>query len=108
MKPIKNIYHEVYSFNNLINAYEHAKKNRRFRQEVLEFTNNLEENIIELQNHLIHKSYEIGKYREFYIHDPKKRLIMALPFKDRVLQWSIYLLLNPIFTKSYIFDSYAA
>lgn len=88
-------------------AYEQAKKNKRFRNEVLIFTNNLEENIIEIQNELIWKTYQVGKYREFFVYEPKKRLVMALPFKDRVVQWAIYRQLNPLLEKRYINTSYA-
>lgn len=106
VKPYKNLYKEIYDFERLLNAYKQARKSKRYRKEVLAFSANLEENLINLQNHLIYKTYEVGRYREFYVYDPKKRLIMALPFMDRVLQWSVYDLLNPIFSKGYITDSH--
>lgn len=107
MKTIKNIYPKIYDFENLYQAWEKARKGKRFRDEVLTFTNNLEANLIDIQNHLIYGTYEVGKYRQFYVYEPKKRLIMALPFRDRVVQWAIYKQLFPIFDKQFIFDSYA-
>lgn len=104
---IKNVYDEICSFENLYKAYLNARKNKRFRDEVLEFTNNLEEYLIDIQKDLMNHTYEVGEYREFYIYEPKKRLIMALPFKDRVIQWAIYQVINPIISKGYITDSYA-
>lgn len=104
---IKNVYSIIYSFENLYKAYTNARKNKRFREEVLDFTNNLEEYLIDIQKELQERTYQVGEYREFYIHEPKKRLIMALPFKDRVIQWAIYQVINPIFAKGYITDSYA-
>ena len=74
---------------------------------MLTFSSNLESNLIDIQNHLIYGSYEMGRYRQFYVHEPKKRLIMALPFRDRVVQWAIYRQLFPLFDKQFIFDSYA-
>lgn len=106
MKPIKNLFKKVYDFDNLYTAYLNARKCKRYRAEVLKFTSNLEENLIDIQNQLIYQTYEVGQYRQFIISDPKKRLIMSLPFRDRVVQWAIYLVLNPIFTMSYIEDSY--
>jgi len=106
MKRVQNLYQQIYDFEMLYRAYCNAKHGKRYRDEVLRFTANLEENLITLQNELIHKTYEIGRYREFYVHDPKKRLIMALPFRDRVIQWATYYVLNPIFAKTYISDSY--
>jgi hypothetical protein len=34
-------------------------------------------------------------------------MIMALPFKDRVVQWALYRVINPIMTKGYISHTYA-
>jgi retron-type reverse transcriptase len=107
MKRIKNMYEKIYDFENLYQAYLEARKNKRYRDEVLKFTANLEENLIQIQNELIYKTYKVGRYREFFVYEPKKRLIMALPFKDRVVQWAIYRQLNPILDKRFIYDSYA-
>ncbi|MFV0424396.1 MAG: reverse transcriptase domain-containing protein [Bacilli bacterium] len=106
IKPYKNLYEKIYDFEMLLMAFDKAKLGRRYQNDVMQFNYNLEENLIDLQNHLIHKSYEVGKYHEFFVYDPKKRLIMSLPFKDRVLQWAIYMVLNPIFSKGYINDSH--
>lgn len=106
-KKLKNIYSKIYDFDNLYQAYLLARKNKRYRNDVLKFTDNLEENLIQLQNELIWHKYKIGKYREFYVYEPKKRLIMALPFRDRVIQWAIYQILNPAFEKMSIEDSFA-
>lgn len=106
-KKLKNIYSQIYDFDNLYQAYLNARKTKRYRNDVLKFTDNLEENLIQLQNELIWHKYKVGKYREFYVYEPKKRLIMALPFRDRVIQWAIYQILNPAFEKMFIDDSFA-
>lgn len=107
MKRIGDLYDKIYDFENLHDAYLEAIKGKRYRHDVLKFTANLEENLIQIQNELIHNQYEVGRYREFYVYEPKKRLVMALPFRDRVVQWAIYRQLNPIFDKTYIRHSYA-
>lgn len=107
MKKLKNLYQEICSFENLLEAYKQARKCKRYRSEVLEFTANLEENLITIQNELTWKTYEVGRYKEFFVYDPKKRLIMALPFRDRVVQWAIYRVLNPLLDRRYISHSYA-
>lgn len=106
MRKEKNIYPKIYDFDNLYSAYLNARKGKRFRDDVLQFTNNLEENLIDIQNELIWKTYQVGEYHRFVITDPKKRLIMALRFRDRVVQWAIYSQLYPIFDKQFIYDSY--
>lgn len=107
VKKLKGLFPQVYEFENLHQAYREARKNKRYRDEVLAFSSNLEENLIEIQNELIWKTYRVGRYREFYVWEPKQRLIMALPFKDRVVQWAVYRVLNPLFDRRYILDSYA-
>ena len=107
MKRIGNIYGTICSFENLYAAYLEARKCKRYRHEVLRFSANLEEELLAIQRELQSKTYEIGEYHKFIISEPKKRLIMALRFKDRVVQWAIYRQLNPIFDSQFIYDSYA-
>jgi len=107
MKRVTDLFAQIYSFDNLYAAYIAARKGKRYRGEVLRFTANLEENLIQLQNELIYETYQVGRYREFYVTEPKRRLVMALPFRDRVVQWAIYRVLNPIFEKTFIHHSYA-
>ena len=71
------------------------------------YSYNLESNLYELLNELRNETYKVGKYRKFYIKEPKIRLISALHFKDRIVQWSIYRILNPFYDKMFIHDSYA-
>ena len=106
METLRNIYPKIYDFENLHEAYMEARKNKRYRNDVLEFSAHLEENLIQLQNELIYKTCRVGRYREFYVLEPKKRLIMALQFRDRVVQWAIYRHLNPWFDRQFIYDSY--
>lgn len=107
MKTLKNVFEQVVAYDNLYRAYLNARLCKRYRYEVLNFSAHLEDNLVKLQSELIDRTYTLGKYREFYIYEPKKRLIMAQPFKDRVVQWAIYQVLNPVFVRGYITDSFA-
>ena len=107
MKPIKGLWEQIVSYENLLEAYKSAAKGKRFRPEVLIYTDDLEHNLSRLQSDLMNGTYKTGRYHEFYVYEPKKRLVMALPFYDRVAQWAIYRVLNPYLAKGYIKDSYA-
>ena len=48
-----------------------------------------------------------SKYHYFKVYEPKERQIMALPFYDRVVQHAINNVLEPIFDKRFISQSYA-
>ena len=102
-----NLFPQIFSFQNLFNAYLKARKNKRYKDEVLQFSANLEENLIQLQNELIYKTYVPGRYHEFYVYDPKTRLVMAAPFKDRVLHHAICNIIEPIYEGVFIHHSYA-
>lgn len=107
MKTHNNLYPSTYNFKNLYNAYLSAREGKRYRKDVLKFSANLEEELICLQNNLIWKSYTPSPYKEFYVNDPKKRLIMAPAFCDRVLHHAICNVVMPLFDQKFIFDSYA-
>lgn len=101
------LYPQIYDFKNLYRAYLKARQGKRYRNEILTFTANLEENLIILQNELVWKSYKPSRFREFYVYDPKKRLISAPAFRDRVVHHALCNVIEPIFDKKFIYDSYA-
>lgn len=84
-----------------------ARKGKRYNNDVLRFTQHLERNLITIQNELIWKEFEVGEYDEFYVYEPKKRLIKSLPFKDRVVQHSLNNVINPLLDNRFIYDTYA-
>lgn len=98
---------QLHSFENLLLAYRKASKGKRGHPNVAAFEYKLEDNLLRLQYELQTKTYQPGGYHSFYIHDPKKRLISAAPFRDRVVHHALCNLIEPIFEKSFIFDSYA-
>ncbi len=106
MEGLHNLKDRICSFENLIGAYRDAAKGKRYRNEVLEFTFNLGQNLHEIQKELLDMTYIVGPYREFYVRYPKPRLVMALSFRDRVVQWAIYRQINPYLDKRYINHSY--
>jgi retron-type reverse transcriptase len=107
MQTLDNVFSKIYDFEELYDAHLNARKGKRFRDDVLLFTDNLEENLIQLQNELIWGTYKVGHYRQFYVKEPKLRLVMALQYRDRVVQWAIYKQLNPFYDRTFIEDSYA-
>lgn len=107
MKTFNNLFPQVYSYENLYHAYKQAAANKRARETVLQFAEKLEDNLRELQIELINKTYQPGKYKEFYVYDPKTRLIKAAPFRDRIVHHALCNVIEPIFDKRFIDTSYA-
>lgn len=107
MKVLTDVFDEMTSFPWLEAAYRKARKRKRYRSEVLEFSNNLDANLLEIQTELRNGTFVFGPYRRHWVFVPKKRRVMALPFPSRVVQWAIYLVLNPFYDPMFIEDSYA-
>ncbi len=101
------MYTQLHSWENLLLAYHKASKGKRGHPNVAAFEYKLEDNLLQLQRELQEQTYQPGEYHSFYIHDPKKRLISAAPFRDRVVHHALCNLIEPIFERSFIFDSYA-
>lgn len=107
MKTYRHLYRQIYSFENLYLAYRKARKGKRGREGPADFERIQEEELLSLQEELRLFTYKPGAYRSFYIHDPKKRLISAAPFRDRVVHHALCNVIQPIWEERFIFDSYA-
>ena len=107
MTVIQNAWPVVCNFGWLIEADRNARKGKRYRAEVLNFTARLEDNLFTIQQGMMNGSYVLGPYRKLWVYVPKKRLVMALDYPDRIVQWSLYLYLNPLYDRLFIEDSYA-
>lgn len=107
MKRHGNLFDQIVSFENLLAAERAAYRGKRRRPDPAAFHYHLEENLLLLQQELQTGSYQPGEYRMFWIHDPKRRLISAAPYRDRVVHHALCRVVEPIFDRSFIFDSYA-
>ena len=88
-------------------AYKGARKGKRYRSEVTKYHANLEENILNLHNHLVWGSWQPNPPRCFTIMEPKMRMITAPPFEDRIVHHALVRKVSPIFEQRFIHRSYA-
>jgi retron-type reverse transcriptase len=107
MKRYGGLWDGLVSFDNLLAAAQKARKGKRFRRSVAQFEFNLESELWRLQEELLAKSYRPGAYRTFHVYEPKKRLISAAPYRDRIVHHALTNVLEPIFERSFVFDTYA-
>lgn len=107
MAILDDVYDRICQYEELYQSHLEARKGKRYRDDVLVFTDRLEENLIEIQNELIWQTYKVGRYRQFYVREPKLRLVMALQYRDRIVQWAVYRQLYPFYDRMFIEDSYA-
>lgn len=107
MKTAKHLYPQIIAFENLYQAFRKAARGKRAKNDVADFEYDLEANLLRLRQELGEKSYVPGGYYNFRIHDPKPRLISAAPFRDRVVHHALCRVIEPIFERRFICDSYA-
>jgi retron-type reverse transcriptase len=106
-KRFNNLYSSVSSFENIYLAFASASRGKKFSEEVALFCLKLEENLHSIYEDLMSQSFTPGKPRTFIVLDPKRREIVAPPFRDRVVHHALYNIASPIFDKKFIYHSYA-
>lgn len=107
MKTYRNLFPQIYDFENLHAAYRAARRAKRGRFEVMRFEQRVEDQLFRLQDELRAETYMPSGYRHFYIHEPKRRKISAAPFRDRVVHHALFNVIEPIWERRFIHDSYA-
>jgi retron-type reverse transcriptase len=107
MKRYGQLWDEVICFPNLLRAARQAQRGKRGRPNVAQFHFDLEHELWRLHDELANHTYRPGPYRTFTIHEPKQRLISAAPYRDRVVHHALCQVLEPIFERSFLPDSYA-
>jgi len=108
MKRKGNLWAKIIDPENIYMAYRAARKSKGDRHCVKEFEKNLQENLAAIRQALIDKTFTTAPYVQKEIHEPKKRTIFILPFApDRIVQHALMRIVEPIWDKLMIHDSYA-
>jgi retron-type reverse transcriptase len=102
-----DLFGQVANFAALHAAARRAVQGKRRKPGAMAFFANLERELLKLERQLLDGSYQPGRYTEIEVSDPKRRLVSAAPFRDRVVHHALYDVIAPIFERGFIFDSYA-
>lgn len=98
---------ELCSWENLLLAAERAARGKHGSPSAAAIDYGREEQLLDLRSELNAETWTPGGYCSFYIHDPKRRLISAAPFRDRVVHHALCNLTEAPFERGFIHDSYA-
>ena len=107
LKRVGNLYQHIYTTGNLVFALRKALRGKRDKPSTRAFLENCRTNLRTLQQELAQCIWVPGEYNTFTIHEPKKRIISAAPFPDRVAHHAIINITEPVFERFSIYDSYA-
>ena len=91
----------------LFHAYYDARKNKRKSVSVLTFEENYQKKLFKLFDEIVNRQYKIGPSTCFVVKKPVQREIFAADFRDRIVHHLIFNIINPIFEKHFIKDSYS-
>ena len=107
MKTCKNLYQEIVSEENPHSAFKKARKRKTTKDYVINFEKDLENKLLLLRSELLLHCYNPKPLVNFIVRDPKTRKISKSDFRDRVVHHALCNIIEPIFEKSFIYDSYA-
>jgi retron-type reverse transcriptase len=107
MKTYNNLYLKIISLRNLILAHKKARKGKTKKEYVLEFEKNLAYNLKILYDELRNQTYNPQPLKTFILRDPKTRKISVSDFRDRIVHHALCNIIEPIFDKTFIYDSCA-
>lgn len=107
MKRAQSLFDRIHERENLRHAAHAAMKRKRAKLEARQFASNLEQELKRLSDEIRGGSLVFGQHHQFWIRDPKERLITAPCFRERVLHHAMIRICEPIFERWLIPDTYA-
>ena len=102
-----DLFGRVANFSALHAAAKRAMIGKRKKSGASRFFANLETELLRLERQLREGSYRPGRYVTIEVHDPKKRIVSAAPFRDRVVHHALCAVIQPIYEAGFIDHSYA-
>ena len=105
---LRGNFDEHVTYEAFLHAHMRASLNKGLRFEVLRFNLNRDRNLFCIMDIVGSSGYCPSNYWKFWVYDPKKRLILALPYPDRIVhQWYVEEFIKPYYIPRFIADSYA-
>lgn len=106
-KRYRNLIGRITDLNTLRAAYRLTARGKRLTPAYLEFKEFDALNLRDLAHEMATGAYVQSEPHQFYVFDPKRRLISALPFRDRIAQQALCLVIGPIFDRALLPRSFA-
>ncbi|HEY0300668.1 MAG TPA: reverse transcriptase/maturase family protein, partial [Rhizomicrobium sp.] len=106
-KRYRNLIGRITAADTLRAAYRLTAQGKRMTPGFLRFKEEDAFNLDTLAREMADGSYTPGAPHEFFILDPKRRLISALPFRDRVAQQALCLIIGPVFDRALLPRAFA-
>ena len=102
-----DLFGAIANFRALHDAALRAVRGKRSKPGAAAFMARLEPECLRLEAQLQAGRYSTGRYHEIVVRDPKRRLVSAAPFRDRVVHHALFAVIGPLFERGFIDDSFA-
>ena len=106
-RRVDGLFSGIASFAALEAAAQRAARGKRRKPGVAAFLARLEREVLRLERELLAGAWRPGRYVEIAVRDPKPRTVSAAPFRDRVVHHALCAIIEPLFERGFVFDSYA-
>jgi RNA-directed DNA polymerase len=102
------IFDRITSLENLEKAYKKSQEGKlKYKKEALIFALDETQNLRELREELVSETYQFSGYFEFEVFKPKRRIINAPHYRDKIVQLATNNILKDIFVPGFISHTYA-
>lgn len=107
-RTAKHLWGQIATFSTLAAAFKLVRQGKRFDSDTLAFYANLETNLFAIEEQLQRHTWTPKPFRQFWVTDPKRRLIQAPAFEDRVVHQAVMLHAAPVLLRRFITDTYGS
>src|SRR5699024_1975251 len=92
------LFDEIFGMENLEKAYRNTlREDGKYRNEALIFQRNETVNLMRLQKLMYSGNYKFSSYETFEVFEPKRRVINAPKYQDKIVQAALNIKLNEIY-----------
>lgn len=107
MKRIGNLYEKFISDENWILAHYNATHNKKSSRAIKRAKKKPVSWVLNLRDSVADGSFKFEGYKEKILYEPKKRVIKVAKVKERILHWALMQVIEPIFERTFVKDSYS-
>ena len=101
-RKYKRLFDRIVAKENFQDAFQRTRKGKRKSMSYLEFKEYGQLNLEMLRQEVADGAYVRAPFRNFFIYDPKLRLISGLPFRDRIVQHALNNIIEPIYEPTFL------
>lgn len=102
------MFDRIVDWDNLKDAYKKTRKAKgKYKIKAIKFEQDEIANLKALQQSLIDGTYRCSPYTNFEVYEPKRRVIYAPNYVDKIVQHAINNVLRDFYEPKFIHDSYA-